>query len=96
MMEISTLNGAKIVATDIVLSTVDCDEPCNVTVTVKWKNIGNSPAKFRPAITVNGVKSELGTEITLAKNQITTQIFHLTNLMEGTYTICPFPNDSGS
>ena len=87
-----TLNGEKITATNMVLSTIDCNEPCNAIVTVTWKNIGNGKGKFNPAIKVNGNNIQLSTEITLDKNQTTTQIFHLTNLMEGTYTICPNPN----
>ena len=86
------LNGTKIVATSMTLSTIDCDEPCNPTVTVIWKNTGNT-TKFKPAITVNGNKIEKSTEITLSRNQFTSPIiFNLTNLMEGIYKICPYPN----
>lgn len=87
-----TLNVKKIVATNMTLSTYDCDEPCNPTVTVIWTNTG-SRQKFRPEITVNGNKIEFGKEITLNKNQSTSPItFNLINLMEGTYEICPYPN----
>lgn len=87
-----TLNGEKIAAMDMIINPTDCDEPCNATVTVTWKNTGSGIAKFNPAITVNENKIKLGTEITLHKNETTTQTFNLTNLMEGTYSICPYPN----
>ncbi len=80
-----------IIATNIIINPTDCDEPCNSVVTVTWKNTGKKQ-KFMPAIKVNGTKIELGTEITLNKNQTTTKTFNLTNIMEGTYTICPYPN----
>lgn len=78
-------------AASMTLSTIDCDEPCSPTVTVIWINTGDK-AKFRPAIKVNDHKTELG-EITVNKNQYTSPIvFNLTNLMAGTYNICPDPN----
>lgn len=92
---ISIMNGddnGHITATNMTINPTNCDEPCNSIVTVTWENIGKKPGKFRPAIKVNETKIELGTEITLNKNRTTTQTFNLTNLMEGTYTICPYPN----
>jgi hypothetical protein len=94
-LHIIALNGddeENITATDMIINPLDCDEPCNSVVTVTWKNIGKKSATFRPAIKVNGIKIELVTEITLTKNHTTIQTFNLTNLMEGTYTICPYPN----
>ena len=92
---ISIMNGdddeGRITATSIIINPTDCDEPCNATVTIIWKNMGKRQ-KFRPAIEVNGTKIELDIEITLNKNQTTTKAFSLTNIMEGTYTICPYPN----
>lgn len=93
-MSIPTLDSTGIVATSMTLSTTDCDEPCSPTVTVIWTNTGNKQ-KFRPAITVNGNKIESGTEITLDKNRSTSPIiFNLTNLMEGTYKICPYQSST--
>ena len=80
-----------IIATNIIINPTDCDEPCDSIVTVTWKNIGKRQ-KFRPAIKVNGTIIELDIEIILNKNQTTTQTFNLTNIMEGTYIICPYPN----
>lgn len=88
---IQTANGEPITATNMTISPTDCDEPCNAIVTVTWMNSGQGSGKFKPAIKVNGIKNELE-EITLRRNQTITKTFNLTNLMEGTYTICPFPN----
>jgi hypothetical protein len=85
------LNGEKITAIDMFLSTTDCDEPCNAITTVTWKNIGNGPGKFRPGITINGTRVRLE-ETTLNKNQTITKTFNLNGLMEGIYRICPDPN----
>lgn len=95
LLHIITINGddeEHITAVDMIINPLDCDEPCNSVIIVTWENIGKKPGKFRPAIKVNETKIELGTEITLTKNHTTTQTFNLTNLMEGTYTICPYPN----
>lgn len=92
--QVITINGDSnhnITATDMIINPIECDEPCNATVTVTWTNTGPRET-FRPAIKVNGTKIELGIEITLNKNHETTQTFNLTNLMEGIYTICPDPN----
>ncbi len=94
-LHIIAINGddeEHITATNMIIKPLDCDEPCNSVVIVTWENTGQKPETFRPAIKVNGTKIELGTEITLIKNHTTTQSFNLTNLMEGTYTICPYPN----
>src|SRR3990167_9765187 len=88
---IQTVNGEHITATNMTINPTDCDEPCSATVTVTWKNSGQGSGKFKPAIKVNGIKNELE-EITLKRNQTITKTFNLINLMEGTYTICPYPN----
>lgn len=70
----------------------DCDEHCNSTIIVTWKNNSAKKRKFKPAIFVNDIKIELDIEVSLSKNQTTTQIFNLNNLIEGIYRICPYPN----
>lgn len=87
---IDTLNG-DIAATDMTVDPTYCSEPCNVTVTVTWQNISNKTQTFRPTILINGTRIRKE-EITLAKNETTTQTFNLTDLIEGTYEICPHPN----
>lgn len=94
-VDIETINGDddhSITATNMVITPIDCDERCNATVTVTWTNTGKEKTKFMPTIKINGTKMELGRYITLRENQTTTQTFNLTNLMEGTYEICPYPN----
>lgn len=89
---ISVLVGTGITASSMTLSTNDCDEPCDVTITVIWTNTGKRET-FRPAITVNGNNIELGTQITLNKGASTQPIiFNLVNLTENTYEVCPNPN----
>ena len=88
---IQVANVEHIIAIDMTIDPTDCDEPCNAIVTVTWKNSGQGSGKFKPAIKVNGIKNELE-EITLRRNQTITKTFNLINLMEGTYTICPYPN----
>lgn len=82
---------ANIVAMDMIMSTHDCDEPCNATVTITWKNIGGRTGTITPGIVING-ETTSGTEITLAKNETATQTFELTGLLEDDYDICPYPN----
>lgn len=89
---IVTMNGEGITATNMDVSPLDCDEECDVTITVTWENKSNRRRKFIPAIIVDGNKISLGTEIYLNKNDIITRTYNLTNLTEGTYNICPDPN----
>lgn len=93
---IKTVNGddkGHITAINMVIDPIDCDEPCNAIITVTWKNIGEKSEKFKPVIIVNGTKTGEKPEMPLARNQTTTQTFNLNNLTEGTYIICPYPND---
>lgn len=82
---------AHIVATNMVMSTNDCDEPCDATVTITWANTGSRTGTITPGIVVNGVTT-LGAPITLAKDQTATQTFTLSGYVEGDYDICPSPN----
>ena len=82
---------AVITATNMVLSKTTCVEPCDATATITWKNNGGRGV-FEPAITVNGVRTGLGTNITVNAGATHTEIFTLTGLMENTYTLCPDPN----
>lgn len=82
---------ANIVATNMVLSTIDCDEPCNATVTITWTNIGSRQGTVVPGVVVNGATT-LGTSITLNKDETATQTFALNGLTEADYDICPYPN----
>ncbi len=81
-----------ITATNMIIDPIDCYEPCNVTIAVTWTNTSEERKRFRPAIDVNGIRIELGIEISLKSHRTTTQTFNLTDLMEGVYTVCPYPN----
>lgn len=83
---------AHITATDMIMSTADCDEPCTPTVTITWTNTGGRAAPtITPAIIVNSERTD-GVPITLAPGASSTQTFTLNGLMENVYTICPDPN----
>ena len=82
---------ANITATDMIMSTADCDEPCSSTVTITWTNTGGRTATVTPAIVVNGVRTA-GAPMTLIAGASDTRVFELVDRMEGVYTICPDPN----
>lgn len=94
MVECGTLTVRKpahIVADSMTIDPTDCEEPCNATVTITWKNIGGRTETITPAIVVNGVRTPAAAPITLAKNETTIVVFNITGLTEGDYTICPDP-----
>lgn len=88
-----TAPPSNITATDMIISQTTCVEPCNSDVTITWKNNGGQ-GSFEPAIIVNGIRTGLGSSITLTKNQTYTETFTLTGLtnVSSPYTICPDPN----
>jgi plastocyanin len=88
---ITVRKPANITATNMTVQPTDCDEPCNVTVTVTWKNTGGRTATITPAIVVDTTRTE-GAPITLAKNETVTITFNVAGLIEGTYNVCPDPN----
>jgi hypothetical protein len=90
--QIEIMNGKEIVAINMVIYPIDCDEPCNATVTITWKNTSNKRIEFRPTIDVNGQKISPYGEMSIAKYQTITKTFDITGLMEGIYTVCPDPN----
>lgn len=83
---------ANITATDLVLNTYDCDEPCTVNITITWQNIGGRNGSFEPAYIFNGIRKGLGSNVNLVPNQTYQNVFTESNLIEGTYNICPDPN----
>lgn len=89
---ITVVKPANITAIDMTIDPTDCDEPCDAIVTITWQNIGGRPITFEPAIIVNDTRTGLGEEITLSRDETTSQTFNLTDLLEDVYTICPDPN----
>lgn len=71
----------------------ECQEPCSVSVKFTWKNTGGVGGRFEPAIVVNGTRTGSGTQQNISPGQEYTEIFDLIDLINGTYTICPDPND---
>ncbi len=86
-----TAPPSDITATNMVLSKTTCVEPCSATATITWINNGGQ-GSFEPAITVNGTRTGLGSNINLTHNETHTEIFSLTNLVANAYTVCPDPN----
>ncbi len=83
---------ANIVSTTLTLSTNSCTEPCNVTGSVSWENIGGIAGTFDPAMLINGTPTSLGSAETLSPGQTTTHGFSLPpNLTVGTYDVCASP-----
>lgn len=83
---------ANITATDLVLNTYDCDEPCTLDISITWQNTGGRAGTFEPAYIINGTRKGLGSNISMAVSQIYSTVFTETGLIENTYTICPDPN----
>lgn len=83
---------ANITATDLVLNTYDCDEPCTVNITITWQNTGGRNGTFEPAYIINGIRKGLGSTVGMPPGQIYSNIFTETGLTENNYTICPDPN----
>lgn len=95
MVECGTITvwvPAHIIAYSMDIVPTDCDEPCNATITVTWKNIGGRTQEITPAIIVGTVRTPALTPIILAKNQTATVIFNVTGLTEGNYLVCPDPS----
>ena len=83
---------AVITATNIDTNMSQCLEPCTIIVTVAWINNGNAIGMFEPAIIINDTRTGSGTNISLDIGSTYTGIFTISDLMKGTYTICPDPN----
>lgn len=95
MVECGTITvwkPAHIIATDLIIDPADCDEPCDSTVTITWKNAGGRTQTITPAIIVDGLTTPATAPITLAKNETATVVFHVTGLLEGDHSVCPDPN----
>ena len=89
---ITVWKPAHITADSMNIDIADCDEPCNATVIIVWKNTGGRIQTITPAIIVGGTRTPAAAPITLAKNETATVIFNVTGLMEGDYSVCPDPN----
>lgn len=95
MVECGTITvwkPAHIIATDLIIDPIDCDEPCDSTVTITWKNVGGRTQTITPAIIVDGLTTPSAAPITLAKNETATVVFHVTGLLEGDHSVCSDPN----
>jgi hypothetical protein len=95
----TTLNVPMYTVTNITAQTMtvtplSCVAPCNVTVTVTWKNVGETAGSFVPNLTIDGVAvtpAPFPSENVNA-GATTTHSFSVTNLSAANHSICPTPN----
>ncbi len=89
---------SNITASAIDIDSYQCPQPCTITVSVIWQNIGDVQDSFDPAIILtksdnSTTRINIGETITLGPTQFTQPIlFTIPNLMDDIYTICPDPN----
>lgn len=85
---------AAIVATNMVVSPLNCVAPCNITVDVTWTNNGGTAGSLVPNITIDAIAvtpAPFPAE-QLAAGASVTRSFSVTNLAAGPHPICPLPN----
>ena len=89
---VTVTTPAKITAVAMTLSPqTTCLAPCNVTVSVQWRNEGGTSGTFTPASTVDGVRIAQAA-VTLAPAETVVRNFTVSGLAAGVHTICPDPN----
>lgn len=83
--------ASTVTAISMVVTPTTCTPPCNATVTVIWQNNGITSVTFIPTIKIDNTVYQ-NPSILLSAGKTTTQIFNVTGLVAGTYTVCPVPN----
>jgi hypothetical protein len=85
--------AADITAVDITVGPTTCDAPCDLYVSIAWKNNGEVPGTFTPGYTVNDTLYEEPPSVTLQPGEMhimSNSILY--DMPAGTYVICPSPN----
>ena len=80
-----------IVATNITVTPSSCEEPCNISISITWKNTGMVAGTFTPGYTINGTLYQ-DTPVTLGMAQTFAMLYAVYDLPSGNYVICPDPN----
>ena len=88
---VTVVSPAKITAISMTVSPTSCPAPCNVTVTVVWRNDGGVAGTLTPAITVDGARIAQAA-LSLGPGLSVTRTFPVSGLAAGAHTICPDPN----
>lgn len=83
---------AKIEATNMDVTPLDCDMPCILIITITWTNTGGRPGSFDPAIKIDGTVIPIGSSTPLNPGENIIITYELSDLSEGTHEICPDPN----
>ncbi len=86
---VNILAPPHIVSTNIEISPTNCTEPCDIQITVTWKNTGDIQGIFAPGITVDGEAFTLPQE-TLGEISVS-HSFTVSNLARGPHTIYASP-----
>lgn len=80
----------KIVATDLTIDKLNCQVPCTVNGSAKWRNNGDTPRSITPAISMNGVTKVISDIRTLQPGEETTAILFSAEISQLT-AFCPVP-----
>jgi hypothetical protein len=93
---IDVLTPAHIVSTNMEISPTSCIEQCEIQVTVKWQNIGESAGSSDLSITVSGGTPTITplaySSVPFLANDEVTYSFTVSNLMTGSHTIDAIPS----
>jgi len=79
--------GPTIEAISVTPVSIECQAPCDAVIDITWKNNGNQPGDFTPAIIVSNVRIAPHPTQSLAIGASITKRFTLTGLVAGTYSI---------
>lgn len=83
---------AKIEATNMNVTPLECDISCTFTLSITWTNTGGRSGSFEPAIKIDNVRISIGALTPLDTGQGITITYEISDLSEGTHEICPDPN----
>lgn len=87
---------AIITATNMTMAPLECAQPCSVSATITWTNIGDETTTINPVmrITKDGVNylTVIWVNVTFAPGQSVTKSYNRTGLDTGNYIFCPDPN----
>lgn len=77
---------------NFVVQPTTCSQPCNATVSITWKNVGNTPITFTPEMSVNGDIYYSLPPQTVDPSDTFLLYKTVSGLTKGSYEICPVPN----
>lgn len=84
--------GPYITATSITPSVTTCQAPCTLTVSVTWTNQGDTAGTFAPNLSIDDTPGTAFASESLNPGATITHTFNISNIGQGSHTICPIPN----